>query len=85
MAYGDYDGPDKADKGMEAGSCNRRLCQSAPALWYNHGSYSWYCTSCKDQIYDAQGRVYWKRDFPNVNHPMFETSEMMAARKGGAA
>lgn len=84
MAYGDYDGPNKPDKGLEAGSCNRTLCQAAPALWYNHGSYKWYCKDCKDQIYDAQGRRYWAQDFPNADHPMFETRKMLDARKGGA-
>lgn len=80
MAYGDYSGPDKADKGVEGGSCNRTRCQASPALWYNHGSLSWYCASCKDQIYDRQGQAYWKQDFPNANHPMFETREMMNIR-----
>lgn len=80
MAYGDYRGPNKADKGKEGGSCNRSLCQCAPANWYNHGSYAWYCEECKDQIYDPIGQQYWKQDFPNATHPMFETREMMDAR-----
>jgi hypothetical protein len=49
MAYGDYDGPNKPDKGKEGGSCNRTRCQAAPALHYNHGSNSWYCRDCRDQ------------------------------------
>lgn len=84
MAYGDYSGPDKADKGQEGGSCNRRRCQCSPANWYNHGSLSWYCEECKDQIYDDVGQRYWKQDFPNAEHPMFETRAMIAARKAGA-
>lgn len=78
MAYGDYDGPDKPDKGKEGGSCNRTRCQSAPALWYNHGSYAWYCQSCKDQIYDFWGQRRWALEFPNAG-PMFETRAMMDA------
>ncbi|MDW9531924.1 hypothetical protein RWE87_13535 [Sinorhizobium meliloti] len=80
MAYGDYDGPNKPDKGKEGGSCNRTRCQCAPARWYNHGSYAWYCDDCRDQIYDAVGQRHWARDFPNVEHPMFETREMMDNR-----
>lgn len=85
MAYGDYDGPNKPDKGKGGGSCNRTRCQSAPALWYNHGSYAWYCDDCRDQIYDAVGKVFWHRDFPNAGHEMFETREEIDARKGGGA
>lgn len=80
MGYGDYRGPDKIDKGKEGGSCNRRSCQCAPANWYNHGSGAWYCVECKDQIYDPVGQRYWKQDFPNATHPMFETREMLDAR-----
>lgn len=80
MAYGDYDGPNKPGKGKEGGSCNRTRCQCAPALWYNHGSFSWYCDDCKRQIDDAVGQRHWARDFPNAKHPMFETREMMTAR-----
>ncbi|MDX0267662.1 hypothetical protein GOC13_07440 [Sinorhizobium meliloti] len=80
MAYGDYDGPNKPDKGKEGGSCNRTRCQCAPARWYNHGPYAWYCDDCRDQIYDAVGQRHWARDFPNVEHPMFETREMMDNR-----
>jgi hypothetical protein len=85
MAYGDYDGPNKPDKGHEGGSCNRARCQASPALWYNHGSFSWYCHSCRNQIYDAVGRRYWAQDFPNAGHDMFETREQMDARKAAAA
>lgn len=84
MAYGDYDGPNKPDKGLEGGSCNRTLCQCAPANWYNHGSLAWYCEECKDQIYDHVGQRFWKQDFPNAEHPMFETRDMMTARKAGS-
>lgn len=85
MSYGDYDGPNKADKGKEGGSCNRSRCQDAPALYYNHGSRSWYCRSCRNDIYDAVGQRLWKLDFPKADHPMFETREEMDARKAGAA
>jgi hypothetical protein len=46
MAYGDYHGPDKSNKGHKGGACNRQLCQDEPANWYNRGSLSWYCDSC---------------------------------------
>lgn len=82
MAYGDYDGPNKSDKGKEGGSCNRTSCQDSPANWWNHGSLSWYCECCKDQIYDAWTQRMWINDFPNVGYPMFETREMLTERNG---
>ncbi len=84
MAYGDYRGPNKPDKGKEGGSCNRSSCQKGPALYYNHGSYSWYCHECRDQICGAVGRRMWKVDFPDAKHEMFETREEMDARKVAA-
>lgn len=83
MAYGDYNGPDKPDKGKEGGSCNRTRCQCAPAIWYNHGSYSWYCTECRLDIeFDVVNLLEWQTDFqPRLGHPMFETREMMDKRK----
>lgn len=83
MSYGDYDGPDKPDKGVEGGSCNRSRCQCAPALWYNHGSYAWYCTDCAIDIgLDHVNLALWNRDWlPRVGHPQFETREQMNARQ----
>lgn len=85
MAYGDYDGPDKEDKGKEGGSCNRSRCQTSPAIWYNHGSYSWYCADCRRTIeFDSFNKRHWDRDWlPRVGHPQFETREMMDARNAG--
>lgn len=81
MTYGNYKGPDKADKGQEDGSCNRTLCQDFPANWYNHGSMSWYCRSCMMDLVLANDRD-WQRDFyPRLKHPMFETRKMMDDRK----
>ena len=82
MAYGDYDGPDKPNKGQEGGACKRQLCQDEPALWFNHGSNSWYCASCADQIgNDVVNLRDWQRNWqPRLGHPMFETREMMNAR-----
>lgn len=82
MAYGSYSGPDKADKGKENGSCNRSLCQAPDAVWYNHGSHSWYCCDCRHEIeFDSFNKrdwdSYWK---PRVGHPMFETRDMMNNR-----
>lgn len=79
MAYGDYEGPDKPDKGKEGGSCNRRRCQASPALWYNHGSFKWYCDECARDIGRANSHT-WPLDFPNAGHPMFETRAMMDIR-----
>ena len=81
MPYGQYSGPDKADKGKKHGSCNRSSCQDNPAIWWNHGSYAWYCERCKNDIYDAWAQRMWIRDFPKADYPMFETVEMMAERK----
>lgn len=79
MSYGDYNGPDKDDKGKEGGSCNRRRCQAAPALWYNHGSYSWYCKDCARDIWQANAGTF-HRDM-GVTHPMFETREQITERE----
>lgn len=66
-------------KGQEDGTCNRSHCQHT-ATWYNHGSFAWYCTRCKNDIYDFVGKTLWYRDFPDAEHPMFETREMLTAR-----
>jgi hypothetical protein len=80
--YGDYNGPNKADKGKSGGSCNRTLCQAAPADYYNHGSLSWYCVNCAHDIgQDHVNLRGWMRDwYPKCGHPMFETQEQMDAR-----
>lgn len=82
MAYGDYNGPNKADKGDEGGSCNRTRCQCSPARWFNHGSRSWYCDDCRRDIeFDPVNSRDWERNFkPRLGHPMFETREMMVER-----
>ena len=82
MAYGSYSGSDKPDKGQEGGSCNRTRCQTSPADWYNHGSYSWYCSGCRKQIeFDPVNSADWQRSFyPRLKHPMFETRQMMDER-----
>lgn len=85
MTYGDYSGSNKPDKGHEGGSCNRTRCQASPADWYNHGSYSWYCKNCRNQIeFDLVNLRHWNTDFkPRLKHPMFETRSMIDERKGG--
>ncbi len=88
MAYGDLpiDAALKPNKGLEGGACNRRACQAEPALWYNHGSRSWYCEDCANDIgNDVVNARNWPIDFerlfPNRPfHPMFETREMLNAR-----
>lgn len=82
MAYGDYDGPNKPDKGAKHGSCNRTRCQAPNAIWYNHGSYAWYCEDCMRQIgHDPWNLKDWNAMFyPRLKHPQFETVEMMQAR-----
>jgi hypothetical protein len=84
MAYGDYNGPDKPNKGHEGGACNRQLCQHEPANWFNHGSRSWYCDTCRHQIeFDAFNYRDWKANHePDCGHPMFETRQMMDVRDG---
>lgn len=83
MAYGDYDGPDKPDKGKEGGSCNRTRCQASPAIWWNHGSRSWYCQECRNEIqFDEFNHRDWRVNFqPKYGHPMFETRGMMIERQ----
>lgn len=86
MAYGDYDGPNKPDKGKEGGSCNRTRCQASPADWFNHGSSSWYCLECRLDIqFDYINHRDWRANFqPKLGHAMFETREMISAREGKA-
>ncbi len=85
MTYGDLplDAPEKPNKGHEGGACNRRACQAEPALWWNHGSYSWYCEDCardigQDPVNLRDWTLRWE---PQCGHPMFETREMMDARQ----
>ncbi len=87
MSYGDYSGPDKPDKGHEGGACNRQRCQAEPALWWNHGSHSWYCADCARDIGDDSfNKRQWPIDFPRLFpagtplHPMFETRAQLDAR-----
>jgi len=82
MAYGDYNGADKPNKGHEGGACNRTRCQCEPAVWYNHGSMSWYCEDCARDIgQDSFNLRDWKLNYePRRGHPMFETRTMMNQR-----
>ena len=84
MPYGKYSGPDKADKGMENGSCNRSSCQDSPAIWYNHGSLAWYCAECRANIqFDRFNYNNWNKNHRvTCGHPMFETRKMMDERMG---
>lgn len=86
MAYGDYNGPNKVDKGAEGGSCNRTLCQAPNAVWFNHGSYSWYCAHCRRDIeFDRFNKRHWDTEYlPKVGYPQFETREMMNQREAVA-
>lgn len=85
MAYGDLplDAPCKPNKGLEGGACNRRSCQAEPALWFNHGSHSWYCDDCRNDIqFDSINLRDWTYRFePHCGHPQFETREMMNERE----
>lgn len=84
MTYGDLplDAPEKPNKGHEGGACNRRACQAEPAMWWNHGSHSWYCADCARDIGDDPvNRMEWTlRWEPTRGHPMFETRDMMLER-----
>jgi hypothetical protein len=82
MAFGDYDGPDKPNKGIEDGACNRQRCQAEPAEWYNHGMHKWYCGDCRNTIqFDRVNHSEWKTRWePSLGHPQFETHEMMDRR-----
>ena len=84
MAYGDYNGPDKPNKGHEGGACNRQRCQAVPAIYYNHGSLSWYCYDCRIAIqFDRLNLLNWQTNhWPTCKHPMFETREEITKRGG---
>ncbi len=81
MAYGDYDGPDKPNKGVEGGACNRQRCQAEPALWHNWGTSRWYCADCARDIgQDSFNLRDWKANYePRLGHPMFRTRAMIDA------
>ncbi len=38
--------PDPELKGIRGGNCNRTACQQPNAIWYNKGSFAWYCRNC---------------------------------------
>jgi hypothetical protein len=82
MAYGDYSDLDKPNKGVEGGACNRSSCQAEPALWFNHGSLSWYCADCRRDIqFDRFNLRDWEMNWqPTSGHPMFETRAQIDAR-----
>jgi hypothetical protein len=84
MAYGalPLDAPSKPNKGLEGGACNRRSCQAEPALYYNHGSYSWYCGQCAHDIgQDPVNLRHWNASWrPRCGHAQFETREQMNER-----
>ena len=84
MAYGDlpHDAPCKPNKGKEGGACNRLRCQAEPADWYNHGSHSWYCGDCRDDIGGDEFNLRnWQMNWqPKLGHPQFETRAQMDAR-----
>ena len=60
----------KADKGHKAGSCNRTACQRSGAVWWNRGSYSWYCTDCAVMLNRANAGDSFCKDEPlcSLNH-----------------
>lgn len=73
----------KPDKGCEGGSCNRTACQAPNAIWYNHGSLSWYCEACANLIgNDVVNLADWMLNFyVKCGHPQFETRAMIDARE----
>lgn len=84
MAFMDLplDAPLKPNKGHENGACNRQSCQAEPAEWFNHGSRSWYCYDCRNDIqFDSFNFRDWNTNWlPDCGHAMFETREMMDKR-----
>lgn len=84
MSYGDYSGPNKADNDKEGGSCNCTRYQAPNAIWYNHGSHYWYCEDCRREVgFDPFNRREWQGGGygKHLGHPMFETREIIEARK----
>jgi hypothetical protein len=37
-------------KGAEGGECNRGVCTTKNARWYNHSTRKWYCRDCAQRI-----------------------------------
>lgn len=85
MSYGDLPpgAAHKPNKGLEGGACNRERCQAEPALFYNHGSYSWYCADCARDIgQDPVNRYDWELNWrPRCGHAQFETREELDERE----
>jgi len=42
--------PDPKLKGISGGNCNRTACQKPNAIWYNEGTYAYYCRNCAIEI-----------------------------------
>ena len=84
MAYGDYNGPDKNDKGLENGSCSRIRCQAPNAEYYSHFTREWYCHDCAIDIgQDPVNLEYWNNTwYPKLKHPPFETRKQINEREG---
>lgn len=41
---------DKPDKGLQGGSCNRKICQQPGAFFYNKETRKFYCHRCCKEI-----------------------------------
>ncbi len=60
--------PDKSDKGLKGGSCNRQACQRPGANYFNHSTRAYYCKTCADWLNtDKFNREYAEKNF---GHPL---------------
>jgi len=75
-------GFDDSIRGKEGGMCNILGCGGTPATWWNHAAMRWYCSPCRQKIEANPVQIQkWQEDFyPSLQHPQFETREMMIER-----
>jgi hypothetical protein len=69
----------KADKGKMAGSCNRTACQEPGAVWWNRGSYAYYCYDCSRMLNRAN------QDFPEGDLCVLDVKALELFEKRQAA
>ena len=52
-----HTGPNKPDKGLKNGSCNRTACQKPGANYFNKSTRCYYCAECAERINWEGGRA----------------------------
>lgn len=76
--------PNRADKGLEGGSCNRTACQlEHSAFCYNHVMRAYYCIRCAKAINEADPAMNLV-NIPEDYHEKWEAAVLAADEKESA-